>query len=170
LWTGATAAFSHVYLETPTAAAGSNYKAVFVVGHGCNESPTTAIAVQIPEGFEVSRHEAKPGWAVATQPARFVRPDGSQGKQSSDIGAVTWTMSSREVALANATANTFVLHGKVPAQAGPLWFKVRQTCEQGESNWADIPAPGVSAKALKTPAVLLEVGPGAAGAHQHHRH
>ncbi len=38
----ATAAFSHVVLETRSAPAGSAYKAVFQVGHGCQGSATTA--------------------------------------------------------------------------------------------------------------------------------
>ena len=169
---GAAPVFSHVALKTPTAAAASDYQAVFVVGHGCNGSPTTAVSVQIPSGFEAARPEPKAGWAVTTQPARFVRPDGSQGMQGSEIGAAIWTLVDRESALGSANANNFILQGKLPGQPGPLWFKVRQTCELGESDWSEIPASGTSTRELKNPAVLLQVGPTDSSPHHPppHRH
>jgi periplasmic copper chaperone A len=43
-------ATAHVVLESKQAPAGSTYKAVLQVGHGCEGSPTKSIRVQIPEG------------------------------------------------------------------------------------------------------------------------
>ena len=139
------ASFSHIVLENKSAPTGSNYKAVFQVGHGCNGAPTTAIAVQIPPGFEGVKPFAKAGWTIT-----------SQGNT-----AVTWTAASKEAALPDAHVDEFILRGKLPDAAGPLWFKVMQTCDDGISkssnHWADIPATGSSTKGLKTPAALLEV-------------
>lgn len=139
------ASFSHIVLENKSAPTGSNYKAVFQVGHGCNGAPTTAIAVQIPPGFEGVKPFAKAGWTIT-----------SQGNT-----AVTWTAASKEAALPDAHVDEFILRGKLPDAAGPLWFKVMQTCDDGVSkssnHWADIPATGSSTKGLKTPAALLEV-------------
>jgi periplasmic copper chaperone A len=144
------ASFSHVVLENKTAVTGSTYKAVFQVGHGCGGSPTTGLAVQIPPGFEAVKPHAKAGWTITTQ-----------GNTS-----VTWLASSKEAALPSAHFDEFVLRGKLPDAAGPLWFKVLQTCDDGVSkssnNWTDVPLTGVLTKGLKSPAALLEViAPGA---------
>ena len=50
-----------------------------------------------------------------------------------------------------------MLQGTAPRVPGPLWFKVRQTCEQGAIDWADVPAQGTSTAGMKTPAVMLDV-------------
>jgi periplasmic copper chaperone A len=148
------ASFSHIVLENKAAAAGSTYKAVFQVGHGCNGSPTTAIAVQIPPGFQAAKPYAKAGWALAIDPNRLI----------------TWTALSKEAALQNAHFDEFVLRGKLPEAAGPLWFKVLQTCESGSNNWADVPATGVSTKGMKLPAALLEVSAPVAAMPAEHKH
>ena len=135
------ASFSHVVLENKTATTGSTYKAVFQVGHGCSGSPTTGIAVQIPPGFEAVKPHAKAGWTIT-----------AQGTTS-----VTWVAASKEAALPSAHFDEFILRGKLPSVAGPLWFKVLQTCENGNNNWSEVPAAGVSTKGLKSPAALLEV-------------
>jgi uncharacterized protein YcnI len=76
---------------------------------------------------------------------------------------ITWKATSRESFLADASYDEFALRGQAPAKAGPLWFQVRQLCEKGEWNWADIPAAGTGTKGLKAPAVLLEVVPDHSG-------
>lgn len=145
-----TASFSHIVLENKTAVTGSIYKAVFQVGHGCGSSPTISIAVQIPPGFEAVKPHVKAGWLVTMQ--------GNTG--------VTWTTASKESALPSAHFDEFILRGKLPDAAGPLWFKVLQTCDDGvnqsSNNWAEVPATGVSTQGMKSPAALLEViAPGA---------
>lgn len=136
-----TASFSHIVLENKTAAAGSTYKAVFQVGHGCSGSPTTAIAVQLPAGFQAAKPYPKAGWALAVEPNKLI----------------SWTANTKETALQSAHFDEFILRGKLPDTAGPLWFKVLQTCENGNNNWADVPATGTSTQGLKSPAALLEV-------------
>lgn len=174
-------AFSHVSLDVKTAPAGSAYKAVFQVGHGCQGSATTGIRIQIPAGFQGAKPYPKAGWSLAVTQEKLAKPYDSHGKATAeDVSVVSWTAASKEAALQDAFFDEFVLRGKLPESAGPLWFKVLQTCESGSSDWSEVPAPGSSAKGLKSPAVLLEVtGPEAAaaaptpamahapGAHQH---
>ena len=139
------ASFSHIVLENKTAEAGSAYKAVFQVGHGCGGAPTTAIAVQIPPGFQAAKPHAKAGWTTFMQ----------------GNTAVVWTAANKEAALPSAHFDEFILLGKLPDSAGPLWFKVLQTCDDGvnkiSNNWAEVPTTGVSTKGMKLPAALLEV-------------
>ncbi|CAM3573851.1 YcnI family protein [Polaromonas hydrogenivorans] len=172
-------AFSHISLDAKTALAGSTYKAVFQVGHGCQGSATTGIRVQIPAGFQGAKPYPKAGWTLSVQQEKLARPYDSHGKPvTEDVTVVAWTAAGKEAALQDAFFDEFVLRGKLPETTGPLWFKVLQTCESGSNDWSETPASGNSAKGLKSPAVLLEVtGPEAAapmpamvhapGAHQH---
>lgn len=165
---GATPAFSHIFLENKNAPAGSSYKAVFQVGHGCQGSATTGVAVQIPTGFLGAKPYPKAGWTVTTQIGQLAKPYDSHGRQiTEDVTRVSWTATGKEAALPDAFFDEFVLRGKLPASAGPLWFKVLQTCESGSNDWSQVPASGTSTQGLKSPAVLLQVGP-AATAHHHH--
>lgn len=151
-------AFSHIVLENRAAAAGSTYKAVFQVGHGCNGSSTTAISVQIPPGFQGAKPYPKAGWTLSTQLGKLAKPYTEHGKQvSEDVTMVTWTAASKDAALKEAYFDEFMLRGKLPDTAGPMWFKVLQTCESGSNNWSEVPASGTSTQGLKSPAALLEV-------------
>ena len=173
-------AFSHIVLENKTALAGSTYKAVFQVGHGCQGAATTGVSVQIPAGFQGAKPYPKAGWTLTTQSAKLAKPYDSHGKPvTEDVSVVSWTAASKEAALQDAHFDEFTLRGMLPEAGGPLWFKVLQTCENGRNDWSEIPAAGASPKGLKFPAVLLQVtGPEtaaaadsvpthAAGAHQH---
>ena len=160
--------FSHIVLENKSAPAGSNYKAVFVLGHGCQGSATTGVVVQIPTGFLGTKPYPKPGWTVTTQLGKLAKPYDSHGRQvTDDVTLVSWTATGKESALPDAFVDEFVLRGMTPEAAGPLWFKVLQICESGRNAWSDIPAAGTSTRGLKSPAVLLQVGP-ADTAHHHH--
>ena len=152
------AAFSHIVLETRTAAAGSTYKAVFQVGHGCAGSATTGVSVQIPPGFQGAKPYPKAGWTLSTQLGKLAKPYDNYGKQvTEDVTVVSWTAASKEAALQEAYFDEFQLRGKLPDATGPLWFKVLQTCETGTVSWSEVPAAGTSTKNLKSPAALLEV-------------
>lgn len=143
--TGVSASFSHVTLEQGSAPAGSYYKAVFRVGHGCAGSPTTGIKVELPVGFVGAKPMPKPGWSVAV-----------------DANAVSWS----EGVLPDGHYDEFVLRGKLPDAVGPLWFKVLQTCGSGSNQWIEVPISGLSTQGLKAPAALLKVTPAQVG-HQH---
>jgi copper(I)-binding protein len=162
-------AFSHIVLETSSAAAGSTYKAVFQVGHGCQGSATTGVTVQIPAGFQGARPYPKAGWALALKKAKLDKPYEQYGKPvTEDVTSVSWKAASKEVYLQDAFYDEFMLRGKLPNATGPLWFKVLQTCENGSADWSEVPASGTSMKGLKFPAALVEVvasaGPSVMGA------
>lgn len=161
--------FSHVVLGEPAALAGASYRAALRVGHGCGESPTTAIHVAIPAGFRGARPMPKPGWQLTIKKAPLPVAYESHGRQvTEDVSEITWTASAREHWLPDAHYDEFVLRGSLAPVAGAMWFKVVQTCAQGSNQWVDVPASGTSTRGLKSPAALLEViASGSAGAHQH---
>ena len=139
---------AHVVLDQKEAEAGSVYKAVFKVGHGCEGSATKQIIVTLPAGFRGARPMPKAGWTLANSATE-----------------ISWTARSEADWLQDDWYDEFVLRGTLPDQPGELWFKVRQVCAKGEANWAELPADGsTSTKGLKTPAARLLITPKAADA------
>ncbi len=147
-------ASAHVVLQDQAAPAGSNYKAIFKVGHGCAGSPTRQIAVRVPSGVKSVKPMPKAGWVaeVGDAPSR-----------------ITWTAKSPADMLPSAYYDEFTLVARLPEQAGALYWPVEQVCETGRNDWTEIPQTGQTLKDLKSPAALLTVQPAAARAGHNHR-
>jgi len=155
-----TAAQAHVTLEQPEALAGSPYKAVLRIGHGCAGSATTKVSVLLPAGFRGAKPVPKAGWTLALRREKLATPYESHGRSITDeLAEVSWTASSEASYLQDDWFDEFALRGSLPATPGTLWFKVRQSCVQGEWDWSEVPASGSSTKGLKAPAVRLELRP-----------
>ena len=166
--TPASAVFGHVVLEDQTALAGRSYKAVLKVGHGCEGSPTTAMRVTISAGFMGAKPMPKAGWKLDIKTDKLAVPYDSYGKQvTEDVSEITWTATSKDSWLPEAHYDEFVLRGGLPKKDGAMWFKVLQTCDKGSIDWSQIPASGVDAHSLKSPAALLEIIPSGTAGHQH---
>jgi uncharacterized protein YcnI len=164
----ATPASAHIVLEDPAALAGSSYRAAFRVGHGCSGSPTMALRVVLPAGVRGAKPMPKAGWTLAVRREVLAQPYDSHGKTvREDVVEIGWTASAPDHALSDDWYDEFVLRATLPVQAGPLWFRVLQTCASGQLDWADIPARGTSTRGLKAPAVLLEVLPSGMTGHRH---
>ena len=162
------AAYAHVVLGEPAALANTYYRASLQVGHGCEGSPIKALRVTVPAGFHCAKPMPKAGWVLEIKSAKLAKPYESHGKTiTDDVTEITWKAASRDHWLPDAHYDEFVLRGALGSSAGPLWFKVLQTCETGSIDWAQTPATGSSTKGLKTPAALLEVIESDAGVHAH---
>ena len=158
---------AHVVLVEPKAIAGSYYKATLRVGHGCSGASTTGLIVQVPAGFQGAKPQPKVGWAIATRKAKLAAPYSSHGKTvTDDVMELRWTATGKDTALPDDQFDEFAFMGRLPDQAGPLWVKVLQTCENGQNDWSEIPASGTSTRGLKSPAALLDVK--TAPTHEHH--
>ncbi|MGL4233049.1 MAG: YcnI family protein [Casimicrobium sp.] len=145
---------AHVVLEQKTAPATSYYRAIFRVGHGCDGSPTTAITVRIPQGVKNAKPAPKPGWSIERKVEKLATPYISHGKTIAEgVTEITW----RGGPLADEHYDEFLMQIQLPDAEGPLWFKVLQQCEKGQTDWAEIPAQGTTTRSLKAPAALLEV-------------
>ena len=168
----ATNACSHVVVDQPSAAAGSGYRAVFRVTHGCDGLATVGITVLIPAGVQGAKPMPKPGWALSVRKEPLAAPYTSHGKRvDSDVREVSWTASSNESALPDAHFDEFILRATLPGTPGPLWFKVAQVCREGGTevrrDWAQLPKDGADTKGLASPAVRLQVEPAAKGQSHH---
>lgn len=158
----ATLAQGHIVLAQPEAPAGSYYRATFKAGHGCDGSPINTITVRLPAGARGAKPMPKAGWTIERRLNKLPVPYTSHGKTiTDDVSEITW----RGGPLPEGFYDEFVLQVQLPETPGPLWFKVKQVCEQGEVDWAEIPAEGTSTRGLKAPAALLLVQP---AGHDHH--
>jgi len=158
------AAQAHITLETAQAPAGSYYKAVFRVGHGCDGSPVRQLVVEIPPGVRGAKPMVKPGWRIDIQRARLDTPYDSHGHTvTEDVSQVRFSGGP----LPDAYYDEFALMAQLPEQPGPIYWKVAQLCEKGRVDWVEIPAAGQSLHDLKAPAALLDVVPNEHAGHVH---
>ena len=147
----ASTADAHVVLSQTSFAPGVSFAAFFKVGHGCAESPTTSLTVEIPEGIDVVNFPAKPGWKLEVTRARGAAPiSWNGGNPTGSIHSVTWR--GRLDVKAN---DQFGLMLKLPTRQGAIYFPTVQTCEAGENRWVEIPAPGQAWNSVPHPAPVL---------------
>ena len=165
----ASSASAHVTLQEPLAGAGTAYRAVLQVGHGCDGAATTGITATIPAGFNGAQPLVKPGWTLKTVVGKLAEPYTMHGKTITEgVQQISWTAKGAENALPNAFGDEFVFRVTTNAHPGKYWFKVLQNCTQGSVSWSEIPADGQSAHDLKSPAAALELIDVGAGAGEHH--
>lgn len=144
-------ASAHVVLETREAPAGSYYKAVLKVGHGCDGAATTAIRVRVPDGVVGVKPMPKPGWTLSTKEGEYAQAYESHGRTiTHGVTEVAWTGGS----LPDSWYDEFVFQAVLPKQpAGTvLYFPVVQECEKGAHRWIEIPEAGKTAADYREPA------------------
>lgn len=149
-------ASAHVTLERPEAPAGSYYKAVLRVPHGCSGAATVAVRVRIPDGAVSVKPQPKPGWMLEIERGPLAEPYESHGKTITDgVREVRW----RGGELPDDQFDEFALLMKLPDGAGrTLAFATVQDCVGGATQrWIELPADGQSAHDLAHPAPLLRL-------------
>ncbi len=167
--TFAPATHAHVTLEWQSALAGTYYKAVFKVGHGCGSSPTRQVVVDLPEGVRGARPMPRPGWTVEITRATLARPYTSHGRTvTEDVTRITWTARSAADMLDAAHYGEFILQAQLPPSEGRLHWPVRQVCPEGRLDWVQVPVPGQPLSDLPYPAAVLDILPSShASGHSH---
>ncbi|QQP93381.1 DUF1775 domain-containing protein (plasmid) [Skermanella sp. TT6] len=153
---GASPASAHATLETREAPAGSFYKAVIRIGHGCEGAATTSIRVQIPEGVIAVKPMPKPGWQLTTKEGQYAQAYDYYGdKLTKGVTEVSWSGGN----LPDAWYDEFVFRARLPdVPAGTvIHFPIVQQCETGVHRWIEIPEPGRSADDYKEPAPGVKI-------------
>src|SRR5262249_20835349 len=132
--------------------------------HGCAGSPTRSIRVEIPESVTIARPQPKPGWRLDIERAPLAQPIQSEGGPITDrVTAIMWTGE-----LPADEFDQFGIMMRLPNQAGPLYFRVTQTCASGEERWTEIPAEGQAWGSMHRPApVITLAAPTPAPVHMH---
>ncbi|HET7806322.1 MAG TPA: YcnI family protein [Pseudolabrys sp.] len=146
---------AHVTLEQQQAPVGAPYKIVLRVPHGCGDSATIRLSVQIPEGVISIKPMVKPGWQIATTRGSYSRAYSffHGAKFTEGVKEVSWSGGN----LPDAFYDEFILSAFIADELLPgqmLYFPVVQQCEQGEHRWIEIPAAGKHA-GEPAPGVML---------------
>ncbi len=143
-------AAAHVTLEQPQAVAGSTYKAVFRVPHGCAGQPTVRLRVQIPPGIAEAKPMPKPGWQLTLTKGPLEHPITAEGRTIADgVKEVAWSGGS----LPDDQYDEFVIRVRLPdTPGGTVWFPTVQDCAPGVVRWIEIPAAGKLPDDYKAPA------------------
>lgn len=164
--TAATGASAHVTLEQGEAKAGSFYKAVLRVTHGCKGSPTVKVEVMLPEGVIVAKPMPKPGWQIDLTKGAYAKAYAFHGHTESEgVRSIVWSGGS----LPDDYYDEFVFQAFIAGELPPettLYFPVRQICVEGEMDWTETPQAGGGK--LEWPAPALKLDP--AEPHEGHRH
>lgn len=153
-------ASAHVVLADPVAVPGSYYAGFFRVSHGCGESGTVSLRIEIPKGINNAKPQPKAGWTVATETEKLATPIKTEGggQQTLRVTAITWKGS-----LPADQFDQFGVMMKLPAQFAPLYFPTVQTCEKGERRWVEIAPEGKAWNSVPSPAPMLHLEESSAG-------
>lgn len=135
---GAVTASAHIDPDPVAVEAGAIATVTFGVEHGCDDSPTTGLAIKVPDGITDAAAVAKDGWTTSTA-----------------AGVVSFTGGNLDA----ATPDTFSITFTAPAAPGTVHFPIVQTCAAGQTAWIEIPADGGDEPEHPAPAVLITDGP-----------
>lgn len=151
------AASAHVTVTPNTTAAGSYAVLTFSVGHGCEGSPTTKLAIAMPEEIPAVTPTVNPNWTVEKVAQKLDKPikDAHGNEITERIAQVVYTA---KTPLPEGYRDTVELSVQLPDAAGEtLAFPVVQSCAQGETGWTETVAEGQDAEELEHPAPTLTV-------------
>ncbi|MEM9223079.1 MAG: DUF1775 domain-containing protein [Pseudomonadota bacterium] len=166
LW-GLNSAHAHATLEQQSAAAGTTYKGVMRIGHGCEGEATLALEVHLPDGFINAKPMPKPGWTLETETGAYDQTYDYHGRSLSEgVRVIRWTGGS----LSDEHYDEFVFRGALRGQkAGEIVaFPTVQLCANGRNDWVEIAAPGQNPHDLDSPAPTLTIT--SAQEHAGHNH
>ncbi|WP_400996465.1 YcnI family protein [Agromyces sp. GXQ0307] len=159
------AAQAHVVVTPSSTAAGSYAVLEFASGHGCDGSPTTSYAVEIPESILSVTPTLKPGWDVEKVMVELDEPvEGAHGDVVAErVGQVVYTAATPQP---DGYRETFQVQVLLPedAEGERLEFPVLQSCVEGENDWSQSGADGAEPE---LPAPAIEVTEAAGDAHGH---
>jgi len=140
------AASAHVHVAPEEAAAGATTRLSFSFSHGCDDSPTTALVIDIPDGVATATPVLDGAWTID----REFRADGTAAQ-------ITFTADEPvETGVAAAVSiDALIAEG---AADSTLAFAVTQVCVEGETGWTELAADGQDPADVESPAPLVRVG------------
>lgn len=155
---GAVAANAHVTIAEGTVTAGAYEILTFSVPHGCDGSPTTEVAIQIPEGINAVTPTRNGFYTVEKKMEDLAAPitDSHGNEVTQRVAQVVYTATTP---LPADQRDAFELSLQIPEDAAgtTLYFPTVQTCQQGETAWVQIPEAGQDAHALDAPSPSVTV-------------
>ncbi|MGY3318528.1 uncharacterized protein YcnI [Arthrobacter sp. TE12231] len=167
---GLPAASAHVEATPDKTAANSYALLTFGIPHGCDTSGTTKMTITLPAELNDAQPTVNPNWTVQKVTEQLPAP------KKLDNGTSITKRTSQIVYTAKSPLDpelrdTLVLSVKLPDTPGKtLYFPTLQTCEQGQTDWSQIPQEGQDEESLKTPSPSVTVTDAVAGADGHSAH
>lgn len=160
-------ASAHVSVTPSDTGAGAYTVLTFSVPHGCDGSPTTKLAISLPDGINEATATRNPFYKISTTTEKLAEPltteDGDEVTERTSTVVYTAT-----TPLPDGQRDTLELSLQLPedAEGETLAFPVVQTCEEGERPWTELAADGQSEDDLESPAPTVTVtAPGEGGHH-----
>jgi uncharacterized protein YcnI len=138
-------------------AAGSFTVVTMSVPHGCDGSPTTKVAIQIPKDILSVTPTRNPYYDVAKKIEKLPEPvtDAHGNEVTERVAVVEYTA---RTPLPDGERDAFDLSLQLPEKAGEtLAFPAVQTCEKGDTAWTEVPADGQDPEELEHPAPAFEM-------------
>ncbi|MGP0224606.1 MULTISPECIES: YcnI family protein [unclassified Paenarthrobacter] len=154
---GLAGASAHVGADPNKTAANSYALVTFGIPHGCDTFGTTKVAITLPEELNDAQPTVNPNWTVEKVTETLAEP------KKLDDGTSITKRTSQIVYTAKAPLDphlrdALVLSVKLPDAAGKtIYFPTLQTCEQGQTDWAEIPKDGQNEHDLKSPAPSVTI-------------
>lgn len=133
VWAGGPA-MAHVEPSPIAVQKGTTAEITFNLEHGCGESPTTKVAIKVPDGVTGAKPAEKAGWTGTTEGSVVTFTGGPQPPHEETEFKVTFTF---------------------PATTGELHFPTVQTCEKGENAWIEIPVEGSPEPEMVAPTIRV---------------
>lgn len=131
-------ASAHVDPDPLAMEAGTTGTVAFTITHGCEGSPTTGVALQIPDGVTGVATVEKDGWTATVTGNTVEFTGGSLAADVEDHFEITLT---------------------APTAAGEIRFPAIQTCEQGELAWIEVAEEGAAEPEHPAPTLKITAGP-----------
>ena len=149
-------AAAHVTISPADGAAGSFTVLTASVPHGCDGSPTTKVAIQMPEQIVAVTPTRNPLWEVRKVMQELDQPitDAHGNEITERVAQVVYT--ARDP-LPEGYRDAFELSLQLPDTPGEtLVFPTVQSCAKGETAWVETAADG-NAEELEAPAPTVTV-------------
>lgn len=151
-------AAAHVGLTADTYAAGSTAMVTFAFSHGCGESPTTSLAIQIPEEFTTVLPVYAPGWHIEVEMETLATPvAGSHGQQITERPAVITFTADEPIETGIYAMVTLRVTIPEGLEGETISFPVIQGCSEDENAWIEIPQDGQDSHDLESPAPSMTI-------------
>jgi periplasmic copper chaperone A len=160
----ATSASAHITTDPAVGPADGYATLAFQVPHGCEESPTTQVRIQIPPSVPSATPAVHPLWDLKTKEGKKDPVELHGEKVTRGISEVVYTA---KQPLPPDRLDLLPISVKLPAgqDGDPVYFPTIQKCAEGQTRWIQIPAEGESPDDLESPApaVTLEAAEGGHG-------
>ena len=164
---GLAGASAHVSADPNKTAANSYALVTFGIPHGCDTSGTTKVTINLPEELNDAQPTVNPNWTVEKVTETLAEP------KKLDDGTTITKRTSQIVYTAKTPLDAHlrdavVLSVKLPDAAGKtIYFPTLQACEQGQTDWSEIPKEGQDEHELKAPAPSVTITPADASGDHH---